>query len=148
MNLRKQDAGVWVKASEELPEIYERIPIRGSNNIGFVVTGFFDGKVFWRLEDDKRNYPIDRKITEWLKPVTGYLLTEDELKEHEKIITEMRATHIMEVQGLLEVNRKLGEDHSIAFAEWMELQSYHIKGMDDTQRAIIYKQFIQSITNQ
>lgn len=36
------------------------------------------------------------------------------------------------------------EDEAIAFAEWLELNGYKIKGMDDGQREKIYKLFIES----
>lgn len=73
MKLEKQNIGVWVKATEELPDKAGKYWIRYTNYKGLQLTGsLFDGFKF----------PHHQGFTEWLKPFEQvYVLTEDELEE-------------------------------------------------------------------
>ncbi len=57
----------WVRASEELPEDYEDVPLRKIST-GFFFNGFYDGKVFWAKAD--RQIYFEKKEIEWLKEIT------------------------------------------------------------------------------
>lgn len=49
---------------------------------------------------------------------------------------------VLKIQCLKAMD-EYAQQQSIAFAEWTELNGYHIKGMDDTQRSVVYKLFLK-----
>ena len=94
MKLIKQDVGVWVKASDELPNQGQDV-LASNKEDNWESQCYLRGNEWYNTwDDDVECFP-----TQWLKPLKDvYVLTEDELEEFALEFTEHLTDAIVEAK--------------------------------------------------
>lgn len=165
-----KSAGVWVKASDRNPEKENEYFIRHTITHEKEIAGFYPESQGWwvsslemkidKIEwlDESNNEQEDQILDTKEKEVGIEAVIENFYQElntggygisasdaHKLTLFIRKQIESLPSSSIKADNQASKESYACNdYAEWLELEGYRIKGMDQTQRARIYQLFTQS----